>query len=194
MEAWRGRVNAVTDEIDLLRPVDADVVADVAAALIAQRLFPHPTQVYYDAVCDALTSGERLAREANEDEHVMRDYLTRLRDTLADKRPWPDPAYRVLDPTSWKDHSAGRPIARIALLKRKVSAKLNGFFETVPGEKRGVMLVRLKTGDTFALQAPEDFREPGVTLLADTDDPASLIARFCEHTGFSTDDVVALER
>lgn len=183
---WRGRINAVIDGVYFSQRIDEDRIVARADDMVRQWTFPDPVDVYYEAIVDALDSTERIA-EPSEDEDHARDFLRRIKQTLDARRPWPMAAYTELDASAWSDFRNLRPIAVIALKENTVGERLNRYFDELPDDG-AVKILRLRSGDTIALHSA-DFRTPGVTIHAYTDDAGATIEAFRTLTGFAADEI-----
>jgi hypothetical protein len=184
---WRGTVNQLTYGIAGLGrrdPVDDARVARTVDDMLHQRTFAGQPEDYYPATVDALASGRQLAYDS-EDEELVRDFLTRLVAELDARRPWPVLPFTRVTPQQWPALSQARPIGLIPLSHHDVRGRLRHLFDkvTLEGQSVDVLTLRLRTGEMVALRAGPSYTEPGVTLLAQTTDPAATIAAFREATG-----------
>jgi hypothetical protein len=192
---WRGTVNQLTYGIAGLGrrdPVDDARVARTVDDMLHQRTFAGQPEDYYSATVDALASGRQLAYDS-EDEELVRDFLTRLLAELDARRPWPVLPFTRVTPQQWPALSQARPIGRIPLSHHDVRGRLRHLFDkvTLEGQSVDVLTLRLRTGEMVALRAGPSYTEPGVTLLAQTTDPAATIAAFREATGLDVGRLIA---
>jgi hypothetical protein len=187
---WRGLVNAVLYGIDLSAPVGDAEVSRRAGELIQQQMFTDPVEDYYAAASAALASGEQIGFEAGE-QAAARDFLTRLVDELDARRPWPVPPFREVGSAEWPALKETPVVARLTLSRMQVEERLSRLFDKQPpdGTSWPILLLRLRTGETVALQAPGGYTEPGVAIRAATSAPAELLASFAQLTGIRTEEI-----
>lgn len=182
---WRGYVNQVTYGLDLHQRVSDEDVAWLADDMIAQRTFTHPVATYYEATAAALQPGELSGGTGGEDtEQVERDFLTRFKQALDERRPWPEPPFSKGDLGDWDSLRAAPVIGRLALPQLDVETRLNRSFIGFPhdaGEVRALIL-RLRTGEHIALIAPPAVTERGIEVRAHTN-PESTRTAVRELTG-----------
>ena len=184
----RGRLNLITYAIDFSDRVANELVARRAEEVIQQRIYHTPPSVLFEALTEGVSSDLTVLLQGQH-EHNVRDFLIRLRDALEARKPWPVPPLAQLDAQEWPALTVAKPVAQIPLSEMQVRARLNRGFDEVSGVGR-VLVLKLRSGETVALRAPAGYTEPGVALLADTDDPAATIAAFRELAGFTEDEVV----
>jgi hypothetical protein len=187
---WRGPVNAILYGIDLDSPVDAAEVSRRAGELIQQRIFTDSVEDYYEAASAALASGEQIGYEPGE-QAAARDFLTRLVAELDARRPWPEPPFRQVDSAGWPALREAPVVARLQLSRMQVEERLSRLFDKHPpdGSKWPILLLRLRSGETVALQAPGGFTEPGVALRAATSRPNELLEEFGNLTGIRSEEI-----
>jgi hypothetical protein len=196
----RGLINQILYGIDRVPDLTADdAVSACADSLINQRHFRHPVEEYAEAISHALHEGGVPAQAVESSRRYsapdLLDFLTRLARRLDERRPWPDPAFRKLDPDEWSTFANATPVARINRPTHQVTGILHNSFDEVPvgAEKLPVMILRLPTGDVVALMGSLDSRSRTFTLLQrDDGDPTNVIERFREVTGFAPDDIVPI--
>jgi hypothetical protein len=195
----RGLVNAVLYYVDRVPDLsDDDVAARWVDSMINRRHFPGSVEEYAEAIDRTVHDG-RLPTDATElsrrySEPELLAFLARLARHLDERRPWPPPAFLKLDIGRWSSFADARPIARINRPMHQINGILNNSFDVPVGtEKLPVTILQLRSGDVVALMGSIDPRSTTFALMQrDPGDPAEIIARFCEFTGFSSEDVVPL--
>jgi hypothetical protein len=194
---WHDAINEIlfgltyTDEI-----TDETVRWNADSALHYTTLTLGP-EVYYQAIMEALASGERLdslGQLPQFDRAQIADFLRALANQLDALRPWPEPKVRQLEVDAWITFRHAVPIARLTVSIREVTDVLQKGFrpagDAEPGMK--VLMLKLATGETVALLGSYS-RGDDVTLLSDaTRDAAEIIDHFTEATGFPSDQVIRI--
>lgn len=180
---WRGYVSQITYGTELRAPVDDSLVARLADELVRQRYFNDPVQDYYQAVVEALRSGDSLRFDDGQDEGAVRDLLTRLIPALEERRPWPEPPFRSLPVEEWLTLKDAPVIGRLPMLPRHVQSHLRRIFsERGPdGPKGPILVLRLRTGQKVGLRAAS-FGEAKVELYSNAD-PVATRDAFQDLTG-----------
>ncbi|MCW2640537.1 MAG: hypothetical protein JWP76_2843 [Dactylosporangium sp.] len=200
LNTLRGLSNEVLYGIDRVPDLtDEAVVAACVDSLINRRHFLHPVEEYAESINLILREG-RLSTQALEmsrrySETELLEFLARLARQLDERRPWPLPAFVKLDVAQWSSFADAKPIARINRPMMKINDILNKSFDNVPigAEKLPVMILELRSGDVVALMGSVNPRSTMFALMQrDPGDPAEVIARFCEFTDFSPEEVVPL--
>jgi hypothetical protein len=196
----RGLTNQILYGIDRVPDLsDEAALAACADSILNQRHFAYPAEDYAEAI-DLTVRAGRLSTDAADisnrfSEDGLLDFLARLARHLDERRPWPRPAFVKLDVEQWNTFAHGKAIAQIDRPTHEINGILNKSFDTVPAgeEKLPVMILELRSGDVVALMGSVDRRSTTFALLQrDPGDPAEVIARFCEFTGFPPEDVVPL--
>ncbi|GAB3436753.1 hypothetical protein [Flindersiella endophytica] len=187
---WRGLVNAALYGIDLSGPVADAEVSRRAGELIQQQMFTEPVDDYYQAASAALAAGEQIGFEAGE-QAAARDFLTRLVAELDARRPWPVPPFQAIGSAEWPALKEQPVVARLTLSRMQVEERLSRLFDKQPpdGTSWPILLLRLRTGETVALQAPGGYTEPGVAIRAGTTAPKELLASFAQLTGIRGEEI-----
>jgi hypothetical protein len=196
----RGLINEVLYYVDRVPDLsDDDVAARWVDSMINRRHFPGAIEEYAEAI-DRTVRGGRLPTDATElsrrySEPELLAFLARLARHLDERRPWPPPAFLKLDVGQWSSFADAMPIARINRPMHQINGILNNSFDDVPvgTQKLPIMILQLRSGDVVALMGSVDPRSTTFALMQrDPGDPAEVIARFCELTGFSPEEVVPL--
>jgi hypothetical protein len=196
-----GLINQICYRLQFVPDLSDDVVLRRAADDLINRIsFIQPVEEFYDAIVFTVREG-RLSSTALEiagarhSEAEILDFLARLARHLDERRPWPPPAFLKLDIGQWRSFADARPIARINRPMHQINGILNNSFDDVPvgTQKLPIMILQLRSGDVVALMGSVDPRSTTFALMQrDPGDPAEVIARFCEFTGFSSEEVVPL--
>ena len=178
---------------------NAEVVQRAADDLINQISFLQPVEQFYPAI--ALTVRTRqlspMAKMIADrhDEAEIIGFLTRLMRHLDELRPWPRPAFIKRDVKEWYNFGNSKAIAKIVRPMHQINGLLNNSFDEVSAgaSKLPVMILELRSGDVVALIGSVEPRNTTFLLMPqDPRDPRATIARFCEYTGFSPQEVIPL--
>jgi hypothetical protein len=194
---WQGAINQLLYGLTFTRQITDEVVVGFADAAVDYTVLGLGPEVYYWAIQEALASGEDLVG-ANQlpqfDRAEVTGYLRALAARLDELRPWPEPNFRRLDASNWSAFETAVPIAQLDSSILGLRTILRKPFESVGDSQPGlyVLMLRLRTGETVALQGTYD-RGDRVTLVADaTTHPADVIEHFIAATGFPADKVTTI--
>lgn len=185
------------DKVASLR--DPDTQARFAEFIIDRRYFPGTVEEYSEAIGSTVRQG-RLATATREistrfSETELLAFLSEVGRLLDERRPWPRPSFVKTDISRWEEFSTGRAVAEIHRPTMDIEGLLNASFDEVSvGDDRiPVMILELRTGDVVALLGSVLPRSMTFTLLRrEAGGAAELIARFCDLTGFASDEVIPL--
>lgn len=178
---------------------DPEVVQRAANDLINQISFLQPVEEFYPAIAFTVCT-RRLSQMAREiadrhDEAEIIGFLARLIQRLDELRPWPRPAFVKRDVKEWYNFGNSKAIAKIVRPMHQINGLLNNSFDEVPAgaSKLPVMILELRSGDVVALIGSVEPRNITFLLMPrDPGGPGTIIARFCEYTGFSPQEVIPL--
>ncbi|CAJ1586160.1 hypothetical protein [[Mycobacterium] wendilense] len=185
---WRGPVHQLLYGLMYTGDVTDDIARSHAEDAVSYRTLPMGPQVYYDAIMQALASGQELD-EARQLRHLDADDIERfLRGVVVELdalRPWPEPPFRVLTRDTWEGLASTPPAARLNDPVGRVGRFLKKSFRPAgkgyPG--KAVLVLKLSTGETVALIGSFAGRD-AVALHTDAHDPAAAITHFVEQTGY----------
>jgi hypothetical protein len=194
---WQDAVNEILFGLTYTDEITDETVrwnADSAVQYTTLTLGP---EVYYQAIVDALASGERLdglGQLPQFNQGQIAGFLRALANQLDTLRPWPEPKFRQLEVDTWMTFRHAVPIARLTASIPEVTDILQKGFRPPRGAESGmkVLMLKLATGETVALVGSYS-RGDEVTLLSDaTRDAAEIIDHFTEATGFPSDQITRI--
>jgi hypothetical protein len=194
---WRGPINGLLYGIIFAPEITDEVVAGCADAAVNYTVLGDGPEVYYQAIHEALASGERLdglGQLPQFDQEQIAGFLRAVAARLDVLRPWPEPKFRRLDAAAWATFTNAVPVARIDASILGVRKIVRGVFEPAGDSSPGryVLMMKLATGETVALLGSAGPKEK-VTLLTDTaDNPAEVIEHFTAATGFPADKITRI--
>jgi hypothetical protein len=170
-------------------------------ARVAKRAVEHPdayltTEEIYAGIAEALRSDTQLTESlpgTKPSEQEYRAFLGRLLDRLDTMRPWPEPPFRILDPSRWQDLGQMPLTARIRLDLLLLQQRLHRVFGHVGN--REVLALRLKTGTEVALVAHWWRGSDDIALLQRDPDlpPGQVAEEFRDATGLTPGEVTLLD-
>jgi hypothetical protein len=194
---WRGPINEILYGLIFTREITDEIVNGCADAAVQYTVLGLGPEAYYQAIGEALASGEELdsLHQLPQFDHAqVVGFLGAVAKRLDELRPWPEPKYRRLDPTSWATFRDAVPIARLDASILRVRNIVRGVFEPAGDAHPGqyVLMLRLATGETVALLGSYA-RGEKISLLTDaTGDPAEVIEHFTAATGFPADKITPI--
>jgi hypothetical protein len=194
---WRGPINGLLYGLIFAPEITDELVAGCADAAVNYTVLGDGPEVYYEAIHEALASGERLdglGQLPQFDQAQVADFLRAVATQLDALRPWPEPEFRRLDPATWATFANAVPIARLDDSMLGLRNIVRGVFEPAGDSQPGryVLMLKLATGETVALLGSPGPKEK-VTLLTDAaDNPADVIEHFTAATGFPSDKVTRI--
>jgi hypothetical protein len=194
---WQGPINALLYGLIFAPEITDEVVAGCAEAAVNYTVLGDGPEVYYKAIQDALISGERLdnlGQLPQFEEAQIAGFLHAVATQLDALRPWPQPKFRRLDAATWATFENAVPIARLDTSILRVRNVVRGVFEAAGDSQheRLVLMLKLATGETVALQGSPGPGEEVVLLTEATGNPAEVIEHFTEATGFPSDQVTRI--
>ena len=194
---WRGPINELLYELIYAPEITDEVVAGCAEAAVNYTVLVDGPAVYYQAIQEALSSGERLdslGQLPQFSEAQVAGFLRAVATHLDALRPWPEPKFRRLPAATWATFTNAVPIARMNASIVRVRNIVRGVFEPTGDAQPGryVLMLKLATGETVALLGSSG-RGEGVTLLTDgAGDAAEIIDHFTAATGFPADEITRI--
>jgi hypothetical protein len=194
---WRVPINEILFGLKFAQEITDETIRWNADNAVHYTVLDLGPEAYYQAISEALASGERLdslGQLPQFDQAQIASFLRALAIQLDALRPWPEPKFRRLEPAAWATFEHAAPVARLDASVVEVTDVLQkGFRPTGDAEPgRYVMMLKLATGETVALLG---YYAPGekVTLLTDaTGDPAEVIEHFTAATGFPADKITRI--
>lgn len=191
---WHGPVNQLLYGLIFTREITDEIVRFNAESAIHNSTLSLGPDVYYEAIKEALASGDDLASAQlpQFDHTAITNFLTAVADRLDTLRPWPERPFHQLDAAAWAKSGCTTPIALIDAPILDLTNLLNVRFSpagiAAPGQY--VSLIGLRTGEIVALLGSYALGEK-VALLADVSgDPKTTIERFIALTGIPPEKVV----
>jgi hypothetical protein len=173
------------------------MLAGCADAAVNYTVLGDGPKVYYEAIQEALTSGERLdglGQLPQFDQAQIAGFLRALANRLDALRPWPEPKFLRLEASAWATFANAVPIARLDASILRVRKIVRGVFEPAGDAppRRCVLMLKLATGETVALLGSHGPQEK-ITLLTDArDNPAEAVEHFIEATDLPPDKVTRI--
>lgn len=198
---WRDVVDALLFSVQFERELTDDLADRRAHALIEEPLHGLTPEQGYEAVSEALRSGEQLTgflpTQIRHTEQDFREFLGRVRGRMDAVRPWPELPFLALDDSRWSEFTGGRAIARIGARLPEVQERLHRIFGSVEGQGRElrVLMLRLKSGDEVALVRPWWPNSQDFAVLQRPDSERSsqdVLAAFLDATGYTPGEVSAV--
>lgn len=193
---WRVPINEILFGLTFTQEITDDTVRWNADSAVRYSTLDLGPQVYYEAIRQALASGETLdsvGQLQQFTEQQIADFLRAMATRLDELRPWPEPQVRQLDATTWAAFGHAVPIAQLQASILDVTDMLQkGFRPTADASGVEVLMLRLNTGEDIALLSSHR-RGEKVTVLTDAvGDPAEVIQHFCAATGFPAEKVTGI--
>ncbi|MQA81014.1 MAG: hypothetical protein GEV10_21445 [Streptosporangiales bacterium] len=198
---WHRVVGNLVYTLMYERALDDDLVEHRANALLVEPFHGFSQDEEYAAINETLMSGDELTglppTPQHGEEH-LRDFLTRVRDRLDAKRPWPDLPFVTRDDSEWNAFTGGPVIARLHSDEGAVRSHLRRHFgpvEVAEG-RRKVLILRLRSGDEVALITPwwrDNEEHIAVIQHPDSDRSANeVLTAFRDATGYGADAITDL--
>jgi hypothetical protein len=190
---WRDAINEILFGLTYTEEITDETVRWNADSAVHYTTLTFGPEAYYQAITEALASGEsldRLGQLPQFDQAQIAGFLRALADRLDALRPWPEPKLRQLGLDTWTAHRHAVPIARLNASIREVTDVLQKGFRPAGDAEPGmqVLMLKLATGETVALLGSHGPAEK-VTLWTDAgDNPAEVIEHFTAATGFPADE------
>jgi hypothetical protein len=194
---WRGPINGLLYGLIFAPEITDELVAGCADAAVNYTVLGDGPKVYYEAIQEALASGERLdglGQLPQFDQAQIAGFLRAVANRLDTLRPWPEPKFLRLEASTWATFANAVPIARLDASILRVRKIVRGVFESAEDAtpERYVLMLKLATGETVPLLGSHGPREK-VTLLTDAGvDPAEVIEHFTAATGFPADEITTI--
>jgi hypothetical protein len=195
-----GLIQSVLYAIDKVRDLDDGAAQDrYVQFMIDRRYFPGTIEDYAEAIAQTLREGKLgprshdLSRRFSEGEQLA--FLTALDAKIAERKPWPRPAFVKLPVERWDDLGDVTAIARMTSSLMDLEGVLNSSFDRVSvGDGRlPVVQLELRSGDVVAVIGSVDPHSSAFTLMRRGDtDAADVITHFREVTGLKPEDVEPL--
>ena len=184
---WRLPINEILFGLTFTEQITDDVVEWNAENAVNYKTLGLGPAIYYQAIKDALASGDELDGLRQVPQFTgseLADFLGDLAVRLDSLRPWPEPAFRPLDPQVWEQLETVKTVAQldvpIIYLTSRVRSPFRSAGEGYPGKY--VAVLGLRTGETVALLGSYE-RGEKVQLLAQADVDADLVVdHFIEAT------------
>ena len=110
----------------------------------------------YADLVRALASDAQLT-ELIPDAHTepsFRAFLSNVLRKMDALRPWPEPPFRPMPVSEWKNFAEARPIARVDLSWVRVQERVHQTFYVPEGTDLEVLLLRMASGAEVAFVAP----------------------------------------
>lgn len=189
---WRPVVNAVLYMVRFAPALDAAEVNRVAVSLLRSPLGDLTPEQEYQALVDALDSGEELdvVVRVQHSPSQVRTFLGDLVAELDEMRPWQAPPLQEIPMTRWPDFATAAPVARISVPWPPIEGRVDKTFKSVDGGQ-GV-LVRLRSGTELALVWPSGAGKSGTDVIAPGAVPSAVVAELIEATALNDSDVAIL--
>lgn len=169
----RGLVNQLTYGIMFKDPVtDADVGSAVDAVL-HQRGFGLPPDLYYRAAATNIDDDSLEDKE--------RDFLSRFVEVMDARRPWPELPYIADLPTAINEMSTPRQVGTVSLSQDDIEERLGRSFQPVPGRSGEVLVLRVGS-HVVAFESKASRSATGVSVLT-TSNPDDVLPLVRERTG-----------
>jgi hypothetical protein len=196
-EDWRGPINGLLYGMIFEPEITDELVKGCANSAVNYTELGDGPAVYYEAIQQALASGERLdglGQLPQFDQAQIAGFLRALADRLDALRPWPEPKFLRLQASTWATFANAVPIARLDTSILGVRKIVRGVFEPAGDDQPGryVLMLKLATGETVALLGSHGAGEKVTLLAAAADDPAAVIEHFTAATGFPADQVIRI--
>jgi hypothetical protein len=210
---WRGLVNAILYTVQFDRDLDDETIDRVAHTLIEQPLLGLTPPQEYDALVEALRSGEPMTDDISQPhaetavggflagvanrmdaETAVGGFLAGVANRMDALRPWPELSFVQLNVSEWDRFGGARPIARVHVWYVQAQGRLRkGFDQLDTG--RDVLLLRLSSGAEVALVTPWWEGSDDLALLLNTPDrsPRDVLTEFGKATGFGADEITPLD-
>ncbi|MFD0520763.1 hypothetical protein [Paractinoplanes durhamensis] len=189
----------------LLYPIDgAPDLSDATAARLVDNMIDG--QVYSTVVADFAAAIDQVLRDGalhpqtaaisgRYSEAELLEFLRRVAQRLAERKPWPPPLFTKLDVAEWPSFGDATVLGRIDRPMHAVKGAIKHQFDAVPAGdgKLPVLILQLRTGEAVAVMGSVDPRATSFVLLyRGQDDPAEVLAHFRELTRFRPGDIVAV--
>ena len=169
----------------------------IAESAVSYHAHPSGPETYRRAIDEALASGQELdglELLPQFDQTQLAGFLRAVGEHLDALRPWPEPAFRIIDPPKmWEHVRSATAVAAVDVTPLHLMNTLRTPFRSFAegGNRREALTLRLRTGETVSLLAT--FEPTTVSLLADErNDPATVIDHFLDATAISPDNVTRL--
>jgi hypothetical protein len=194
---WRGPINALLYGLIYAPEITDEVVAGCADAAVNYTVLGDGPAVYYQAIQEALSSGEpldNLRQLPQFDEAQIAGFLRALAKRLDALRPWPEPRFVRLDASTWATFSDAVPIARLDASILRIRNIVRGVFEPAGDDQPGryVLMLKLDTGETVGLLGSPGPKEKVTLLTVAGVDAATVIEHFVAATGFPPDQITRI--
>lgn len=189
-ESWRTPVNQLLHGLMYEQEITEEMVRWTADAAVKYTSLSLGPAVYYEAIQEALSTGEQLdglQQLPQFDQVRVAQFLRAVADQLDASRPWAAPKFEPInDPgAAWKSFGPATPIARLDLTPIDITNSLRTVFRPITEvePRLQLLMVKLNTGETVAIQGTY---RPGdeMTLLCEAAfRPDEVIEHFTAATG-----------
>ncbi|MEV1068024.1 hypothetical protein [Streptomyces sp. NPDC050263] len=174
--------------------LDDDEVARMTRMTFEQPLYGLTTEEQYEGIEAALAVddwGDALAWQPHA-EPAVRDFLRRILARLDAQRPWPEPPFRNLGHSRWREFRNGTLLAELRMYAA-AQDPMHVRLRPVPGDEdrlRGVVL-RLRSGDEVALVASPapDGTDAVLMAVPPHRSAAEIVDAFVSCTGYERERV-----
>ncbi|MEV4838068.1 SseB family protein [Nonomuraea sp. NPDC049486] len=193
---WRRVVWSLLYTVQFKPVWDDDLVRWRAGGLVLEPFGGFTREEEYEALQEALDSGERLLDllpdpPVPHDEQDIRDFLRRVLEHMDLLRPWPELPFLVMRHDPSPDLGDFRAIARLHLDGQEAAHRLHGAFYGFAGGGSWQPM-RLNSGDEVALVEPWWQGSRDVAVLARPSPgraPEDVLAAFLHVTGFVPEEI-----
>lgn len=196
---WRGPINQLLYSLTFTREITDETVTYIADTAVNYTALGLGPEVYYQAINDALASGEELRGHATVlpqfDDATLASYLRALADRLDALRPWPVRRYHPLHESEWKNFEHAVPIAKLDDSMADVTNLLLEWFDPIGDPSLGqyALMLQLNTGEPVAMVGSDSPGEQ-ITVLTDPSyDAEKVIEHFVAATSVPADKITRIE-
>ena len=193
---WRTPINQILFGLTYTRELTDEVVDWNADSAIRYQSLGRGPAVYYQAIQDALASGEHLDnfdQVPQFSQQELSEFLRALASRLDSLRPWPEPRFRPADdPAPWASLLQSAKIAELDVSMLELTPLLRRPFRPTGEGQDGkyALVLALQTGEIVALLGSQARGEKVALLSQESDDPDTVIGHFVEATGIAPSKVV----